>query len=389
MDRLKVLPLTALLTVLLWLYADAHLTATERDLPIHITILAGAAANGNPQTVLLKRPRDSRFIISIQGSADAVDRIRQQCESRGLFTPQDVNNLTYVLSRADLKRIARGKPLNTQRLLNSLAYFNKRRVVVTAVRPRRISLKVDPIVSVNRPVIFRAVAGVAATIQPSSVPVTLPHSLLENIGGADQIEVIARPLTSISALRVGSRQTIQAQLSVAYPGAPDPRVSVNPTNVQVTFTVPAQARVKLFIGVVPVWLNGPPWLLDRYNISVQSSTLHITVAGPRRLIHKLRDEVIRGNLAAPGKRVIAFLDITPSVPVHRHWQATTIRYSLPTGISLVDGPTTVETKIVLRSGTVGPTTLPTTVPKTPLTPPSSAPAPNARPSNTVHTGRGR
>jgi hypothetical protein len=359
-DRLKVLPLTVLLTVLLWLYADAHLTATQRDLPIHITILAGAGANGNPQTVLMEMPADSDFVVNIQGSGEAVDRIRQQCDGRGPFTAQDVNNLTYALTRSDIKRIAAGKSLNAQRIFNSLVYFTRHRVVVTAVSPPQIKLKVDPIVTINRPVEFRAVAGVAASIVPASVQVMLPRSLLENIGGADQIEVVAKPLTSISALPVGSRQTIPSQLSLVYPGSPDPRVTVTPANAMVTFTVPHQPRTKLFIGVVPVWLNGPPWLLNRYRINVRNATVHITVAGPQRLIRKLRNNVIRGNLAPPGKRVIAFLDITPSVQPHVHWQPTTIRYSLPAGISLVDGPTTVATQILAQPSQVttrpGPTT---------------------------------
>ncbi len=365
-DRLKVLPLTILLTVLLWLYADAHLTATQRDLPIHITILAGAGANGNPQTVLLKKPADSAFVVNIQGSGEAVDRIRQQCDGRGLFTPQDVNNLTYVLTRSDIQRINAGKSLNAQRIFNSLVYFTRHRVVVTAVSPRHILLKVDPIITINRPVEFRAVAGVAAGISPASVQVMLPQSLLENIGGADQIEVVAKPLTSISALPVGSRQTIPSQLSLVFPGSPDPRVTVTPTNAMVTFTVPHQPRAKLFIGVVPVWLNGPPWLLNQYRVTVRNATLHITVAGPQRLIRKLRNNVIRGNLAPPEKRVIAFLDITPSVQPHTHWQPTTIRYSLPSGISLLDGPTTVATKIIFQpgpvNGTHGPTTKASTQP---------------------------
>lgn len=379
-DRLKVLPLTVLLTVLLWLYADAHLTVTQRDLPIHITILAGAGANGNPQTVLMKSPADSAFVINIQGSGEAVDRIRQQCDSRGLFTPQDVNNLTYVLTRADMHKIAAKKTLNAQRIFNSLTYFNRRRVAVTAVIPRHIRLQVVPIVTVNRPVEFRAVAGVAATIRPASVQVMLPATLLENIGGADQIEVIAKPLTSISALPVGSQQTIPSQLRLVFPGAPDPRVTVTPANATVTFTVPPQARVKLFIGVVPVWLNGPPWLLNQYRVSVRNATLHITVAGPQRLIRKLRKNVIRGNLAPPGKRVIAFLDITPSVHVHAQWQPTTIRYSLPSGISLVAGPSTVETKIIFQPGLTGHSQGPTTTQSTQSGAPTPASGPPTRPT---------
>ena len=387
-DRLKVLPLTVLLTVLLWLYADAHLTATQRDLPIHITILAGAGANGNPQTVLMKSPTDSAFVVNIQGSGEAVDRIRQQCDGRGLFTLQDMNNLTYALTRSDIRRIAAGKSLNALRIFNSLAYFTRHRVVVTAVSPRHIKLKVDPIVTINRPVEFRAVAGVAAAIQPASVQVMLPQSLLENIGGADQIEVVAKPLTSISALPVGSRQTIPSQLSLVFPGSPDPRVTVTPANAMVTFTVPHQPRAKLFIGVVPVWLNGPPWLLNQYRVTVRNATLHITVAGPQRLIRKLRNNVIRGNLAPPEKRVIAFLDITPSVHRHADWQPTTIRYSLPSGISLVDGPTTVATKIIFQPGSVSGTHGPTTAASTQAAAPVPASGPQTLPAVGVQSGVG-
>ncbi len=360
-EHLKLLPLTVLLTVLLWMYADANLTAVESDLPIHVRLAAGPATGPHAQSVQLISPADGEFEITVQGPRNKVSRVRQQCEGRAVFTQQDRDNLSDVLTGSQLQAIRNGHPLEAIRVLNRLPYFRQRGVLVTAVRPKRIICRIDPIVQINRPIQFPAEHGVAAIITPAVATVSLPKSLLESLGGPDQISVIAQPLVDVTQLPPRTRQTLSAQLTAQFGGSPDNHVVVRPATVMVSFTVPPQPQSRLFIGVVPIWVSGPPWLLNQYQISVRPNTLRITVSGAKQNLQVLRDNLIAGDAAPAAQRVIGFLDITPPVALTKSWQTHRIRYALPKGITLLDGPHHVLYKISNRSAapfTAAPATAP-------------------------------
>ena len=75
----------------------------------------------------------------------------------------------------------------------------------------------------------------------------------------------------------------------------------------------------------------------------------------------LRDNLIAGDAAPAAQRVIGFLDITPPVALTKSWQTHRIRYALPKGITLLDGPHHVLYKISNRSAapvTAAPATAP-------------------------------
>ncbi|NNM84253.1 MAG: hypothetical protein HKL96_00620 [Phycisphaerales bacterium] len=372
-EHLKLLPLTVLLTVLLWMYADANLTAVESDLPIHIRLAAGPATGPHAQSVQLISPADGEFEITVQGPRNKVSRVRQQCEGRAVFTQQDRDNLSYVLTGSQLQAVRNGHPLEAIRVLNRLPYFRQSGVLVTAVRPKRISCRIDPIVQINRPIQFQAVHGVAASITPAVATVSLPKSLLDSLGGSDQISIIAQPLVDVTQLPPRTHQTISAQLTAQFAGSPDKHVVVTPATAKVSFTVPPQPQSRLFIGVVPVWVSGPPWLLNQYQISVRSNTLRITVSGAKESLQALRDNLIAGDAVPAAKRVIGFLDIPPPVVLTQGWQTHRIRYALPKGITLLDGPHHVLYKITSRS----------TSPATAATAP--APPAKAQPATTVNS----
>ncbi len=348
LDRLKVLPLTILLTVLLWLYADSHLTSTESDLPIHIAVLASPAAPGN-RTVRIINPKDGAFQIAIQGPRNRVQRVREQCNGRAVFTPQDVNDLVYMIPHAGRLRIGENNYLNALRVFNSLPYFRQRRINVISVKPARIRLRVDEMVTVRRPILFRALGGVPVKISPATARISLPRSLLTSIGGVSQLRVIARPLRDLSALAPNRSHTIAAQLVAQYPGPTSSQVGVSPTTSQVTLTIPPQPRGKLFIGIVPVWVGGPARLLDRYSITVRPGTLRITVMGSRRRLARLRRFLVKGGAALLRQRVTALLAVSSSWIPTTGWVRRRLDYELPRGVRLLAGPRHVLCRVRRRN----------------------------------------
>jgi hypothetical protein len=367
LERLKVVPLTLLLTLLLWMYADAHLTAIQNNLPFQISVVVPPSdANDIVQIV---SPANGEFHVNIQGPRDQVQQIQDQADGRAIFTHDDRNNLSYVVRHIKKLAIGSNNYISSVQVLNDLPYFRQRHVVVTSASPGRIQLSVDQMVTISRPIAFTALHHAAASIVPAVAQVQLPKSLLTSIGGQDQIRVVAQPLSDLTTLPPRTRQAVQAQLVVRYPGAVNSQVNVSPATVLVSFTVPSEPAHKLKLGIVPVWIRGPSWLVDRYSISIRPATVAVTVAGSRPALQRLGKKMLIGDLAPVRDRVVAFLNITSSISVTHGWAAHHIRYAFPSGITLIKGPRTILCKITYR-----PSALPAATESTaPAIPPPNGP----------------
>jgi hypothetical protein len=359
LDRLKVVPLTLLLTLLLWMYADAHLTAIENNLPFQISVVV--PPSDAHDIVQIISPANGEFHVNIQGPRDQVQQIRDQADGRAIFTHDDRNNLAYVVRHLNRLTIGDNNYISSVRVLNDLPYFRQRHVTVTSASPARIQIAVDQMVSISRPILFAALRHVTARIVPAVAKVELPKSLLSSIGGREQLRVVAQPLSDLTTLPPRTRQTIQAQLVVRYPGAVNAQVNVSPATALVSFTVPAEPAHKLKLGIVPVWIRGPSWLVDRYSISVRPETIGVTVAGSQPALRRLRRKMLIGDLAPVRDRVVAFLNITPSITITDGWVEHHIRFALPAGVTLLHGPRTILCRISYRPSAV-PTTAPSTTP---------------------------
>ncbi len=82
-DRLKSLPLTILLTVLIWMYAEAKFTATQDHVPLTLRVVS-------PQGDLVLRaldPTDNRYHsaialdVTLEGPKNQIDGIDQEVAS--------------------------------------------------------------------------------------------------------------------------------------------------------------------------------------------------------------------------------------------------------------------------------------------------------------------
>ncbi len=145
-DRLKSLPLTIVLTILIWMYAEAKFTATG-DARLSLRPIA---PNGD-LALRVFDPAQNRFIpvinvvASLQGPTNQITILQQETEPLQLTFTRPASSLSP------------GTPVtvDTVALLNSNSNLRKRELTVTSANPPKVQLEVDHLEQVTRPVEFR------------------------------------------------------------------------------------------------------------------------------------------------------------------------------------------------------------------------------------------
>jgi hypothetical protein len=140
LDRLKSLPLTIVLTILVWMYAEAQFTSHREDITV---VLHVAVPNKDYQAQVIDpmegRPRQAvALMISVQGAQAKVDRLYQQAIG-ALVSDDELSKLVYVVPPEDLQ----GNPdhlVETVKILNGLPYFRSNGLLVTAANPPRVRI---------------------------------------------------------------------------------------------------------------------------------------------------------------------------------------------------------------------------------------------------------
>lgn len=347
LEHLKMLPLTVLVSVLLWMYAESHFNLTDDHLPIAIKVLGSPQLVQAHETLHLITPADGQFTMTIQGPRREVSRAQEQCDGQIVFTQQDLNNLVYVASPRDHLRVGSGNVLNSVRVLNALPYFRQRKIRVVAASPAHIRLALQKLAYIERPIMFHALRGRGTIIIPPTATVEVPEKVLAALGGPHHLHVLAQPLVNVNTFLPGSVHRITAQLRVHYPGLRNNQIVVSPQTATVRFRVPRQPEHTLMIPRVPVYVVGPPGVLNRYIVRLRPRHLRITVIGPAKVINHLRNHLSDGGATV---RVAAYVDVTaaehPSYTLLPHG----IRYKLPKGVHLQRGPHHVALQLKPRAG---------------------------------------
>lgn len=144
-ERLKSLPLTIVLTILIWMYAEAQFTAHREDIPVTLRLVAPSkdyllsVHGADPDD---SRGRDAITVrITVQGSQAKIDRLYQQ--SNGTMTPdEDLASLRFMLPADDAKAGA-VRVYDTQFVLNNLPYFRHNGLMVTAASPSKVRVGIE------------------------------------------------------------------------------------------------------------------------------------------------------------------------------------------------------------------------------------------------------
>jgi hypothetical protein len=358
-DRLKSLPLTMVLTVLIWMYAEAKFTATRENVSLTIKPVSPTG----DMVLSAFDPGEKRFqgtvnvAVTLEGPTNQIDRIYQ--ESVGtVAADEDFSPLGYVPPAEGLKA-GTDNEVDTVAALNSLAYFRRRGVTVTSAKPARIRVEADPLSQVVRPVDFHPAFAVDHfTATPEQVTVKIPTALLAESGGADRIGVTAVPVRELTTLTPGVQQTVAVRYVVEYADGERPerddRISVTPAQGMVVMSLPRRQQETAVLPAVPVWVSGPPAVLGKYEVSVKPGALRVSVTGSEAAVKALREQMAAGRGTADMTGGIrAYLDIAatdgPGVMLHRQ-----VRFMLPDGLTVQAGGDDVDFKLTERLPTTRP-----------------------------------
>lgn len=351
-ERLKSLPLTIVLTILIWMYAEAQFTSTRDGVTVFLRV-AAPPNSGNVAVRVLdadSKPESQMPLqITLQGTREQLEAIYDQ--SIGTQASDGaLSNLVYELSEKELNS---DRPMDTVQMLNKLSYFRKQGVTVIRAIPAVVRLDVDQMMSMQRTVQFQSGGPTRADvleINPDSVTVQVPQRLLSSLGtNVANLRVIATPTRDLSTLPLEQEQTINAKVAVEFPGARDDRVTANPQQISVRLRIPKEQLDVMTIADVPVWVSGPPALLARHDVDVQPKFVKVTVAGTVAALQPLRQAKSaagRGN-AEPLLR--AYLDVQLTDQPSQELIQRQLRYVLPDGVQLRDGPRTVSFRLVENS----------------------------------------
>jgi hypothetical protein len=350
LDRLKSLSLTILLTILIWIYAEAQFTTTQQDVPINVRIAAGTS-NFAVRTLLdpaTKRYSDVlSFVVTLQGPKSQIDQIFQ--ESQGAVRDRAAEDrlaaLTFIPTVEQLRQAAGGEmhPYVLP-MLNRLDYFRSRGVTVTFAAPDYVSIEVDSVTRLRKDAAFQsAVAVDSVTLDPGTVEVLIPSQTLRTVGES-KIAVRAVPQNEqqLAALPPDTDKAVPVRFVVDYPGVRDDRIRVEPGQGTATVRLRRTEQSVLNVNDVPVWVSGPPALLGRYDVEVTPRLVTVVLSGPNALMDATRQRLAGGPKAAG---IGAYLDLTPDDHPDKTATRRNLRYIIPDGLSLRQAPPDVAFKL--------------------------------------------
>ncbi|MCL2640625.1 MAG: hypothetical protein FWD53_07265 [Phycisphaerales bacterium] len=97
---------------------------------------------------------------------------------------------------------------------------------------------------------------------------------------------------------------------------------------------------------LPVWVSGPPEVVERYKIELHPPFLKsLTVSGSPAVIQSLRQRMASGTNSTASK-VHAYLDITADDQPSEGRVTRSLRYTLPPGLTLLKYPGEVDFRLV-------------------------------------------
>jgi hypothetical protein len=358
LERLKGLPLTIILTILIWMYAESQFTASQPDVRLNVQVVT---TTPDYQLIIFDADRKTttktmNLVVTLQGPQNQIKDIYQ--ESLQLNPDEPFPNLTYTPTATEMaKATANAGPggssildVNTAAILDRSEFFRSQGVTVTHVSPAHMQIIFEPVVKLQKHVEFRSQLVDQFTLSPDVVEIRIARAALQKIGGADQLRVVAvesDPSRSLATLTPDAQHTIRVRFVAEYNGTRNENVTVLPREGTLSAHIVRQQQAAVQIPDVPVWLGGPPEVLGKYQIDVQPKSTSVTVTGTTTLIENLRNRLDAGGTRASG--VQAYLDITPDDKPTDSYIHRRLRYILPDGLTLVTVPVEVGFRMMEKS----------------------------------------
>jgi hypothetical protein len=350
LKHLKSLPLTIVLTILIWMYAEAEFTSTQEGVPVRIQIQAARPDQTSIRVVDEKGTpvRGVNVQLTLQGAKGQIDRIMQQSQPplAGGGDSAPLPPLTLTLGENE------DKTLSLLPRLNAMPYFREKNVRVLACSPDHVELDIDRLVRFSRPLEKLNRNGVPVTIDhfdPQSVDVVIPAKVLEKLGREADITVSAEPQQRLAGT-VGVVHAVPVRIVPVFKGesiaSRDDRITVTPQDAVCYLKVNAEFSEHYVLPrAIPILVTGTAEVLSPYRIDVTPKEVSVEVAGTPDAIAKLKAAMGLGSSAPLDETIRVYLDLSPEDRPTAAAVSRRLRYVLPEGISVESRVEKVEFRL--------------------------------------------
>jgi len=280
-DSIRTAAWVAVITLLIWVYADLHFTVTEK-----VEIVLRIHADSAGRTMVVIGQTLVPVTIRVKGNKHAIERLRAA-------------SLSYDAAKELGPGVHRDRP--TAMLLRRLVLFRSAALDLLGVdEPRTLTIHVDPTQTfANVPVEADYSGGEPdgpITVEPKRVTIHIPVSQMARV---NPVGLTLKAAVDLSDHRPG--EEVRQQVAVAAPPGVVGAV-VEPSRVEVALKVGLQiARATLTVPIniqwPKVWLDDGTW--TKYDLEGKPSeewTRQLAVAGNRISLEKLTPADVRAYI---------------------------------------------------------------------------------------------
>jgi len=333
MDQLRLLGITAVLTLLIWASADSLVTETAS---VGI-VLNAVAANAGSNMVIQTDPNKERCDIQISGPRRTVQavQVRGPYHIRLPIEDHPTGEARIPLDRHTLKR----------ELTEQWSDFGN--LTLVSVNPDMLSVNVDHVITMDVEVAAKRLTlayDVEPQLQRTTATVEVRESVLQTLPSGQPLQIDIGPDIErlLKEQPLGKSVTVRVALDSRRFG---PEAEVKPNAIEVTATVRAQRSTEQ-IPTVPVLVAMSFANLDKRLRAVTREghpltlvTQTITVSGPTDEVMRL----VRGETRAYGVIQLKEDDLQQMGVL----KLVVPEYHLPKGLELATEPLPIELQLII------------------------------------------
>lgn len=319
MGGLRTLFWVAIVTILIWVYADLEKTE-EEDFRATVRL-----TTGNSQKLLLMSPVDVEVNFTLRGSRGSLEGLRKELNRRGLVIDYDVSG-NYT---------SQDKAVTVETALQKTLSLSESGLSLKSASPSVIPMHLDSRIRTEPlPVEFKYVNATLLgepKIEPARLSAFVAESRWKEVEKAIPDPAARKLITRTVDLRNAAAGTITREVEVlpAIAGVPGVVVEPERRTVKVTFTVdqPTDRKtltVSVRVQSPPAWANDGTW--EKFSLVVKTPLewrKEITVSGSKEDLGKLK-----------AADIDAYVVLREEDKKGGSWWSGEVRVRLPDGLQL-------------------------------------------------------
>lgn len=314
------------MTLLIWVYAEREQIRTVGSQTIPIDV----RSNDPNIYVRLEVPEDANITADLKGPQGRIEQVRT------LINPKD-GKPSIVLIIPDNLTPGTTHEIDAAQLLNDHPTFAAHGVTGSNCKPARLRVLVDVYeereLEVQKPASVTNLVGTPVFV-PARVEVRAPSLEFRRAGVLTADADFEQRWLAVPGMK-------EEMVSVRVPQIPG--ATISPPQVKANFEV-RRADERFEIRSMPVWVKGPPFLLNDYIVECPATVSGIWVVGPPDKIEQLRT-----NATTPVAVLQVTSDDRPGPNTERIERR--LQYELPEGVSPApdEAPRSISFQLISRN----------------------------------------